>query len=84
LGQSPNRQLAKLTYDPFVAEEQAENFGELLTHYQAPLTNGQDVFMEFTSGTYVSCNPPASHTPLSGMMILAPWCLPLSSESGLW
>ena len=22
--------------------------------------------------------------PLSGMMILAPWCLPLSSESGLW
>ena len=63
LGQSPNRQLAKLTYDPFVAEEQAENFGELLTHYQAPLTNGQDVFMEFTSGTYVSCNPPASHTP---------------------
>jgi len=63
LGQSPNRQLAKLTYDPFVAQEQAENFGELLTHYQAPLTNGQDVFMEFTSGTYVSCDPPGSYTP---------------------
>ena len=25
-----------------------------------------------------------STIPISGMMILAPWCLPLSSESGLW
>ena len=62
-GQSPNETLAKMTYDPFVAQEQAENFGELLAHYQAPLTNGRDVFMEFTSGTYVSCNPPGSYTP---------------------
>ena len=63
LGQSPNRPLAKFTYDPFVAQEQAENFGELLAHYQAPLTNGQDVFMEFISGNYVSCEPPGSYTP---------------------
>src|SRR5215831_3174262 len=63
LGQIPNQKLANLTYDPFVAQEQAENFGELLAHYQAPLTNGQDVFMEFISGTYVSCNPPGSYTP---------------------
>lgn len=63
LGQSPNQKLASVTYDPFVAHEQAENSGELLAHYQAPLTNGHDVFMEFISGTYVSCNPPGSYTP---------------------
>jgi len=63
LGQSPSRKLANTVYDPFVAQEQAENFGELLAHYQAPLTDGQDVFMEFISGTYNSCNPPGSYTP---------------------
>lgn len=63
LGQLPTQKLANLTYDPFVVQEQGENFGELLTHYQAPLTNGQDVFMEFISGTYTSCNPPGSYTP---------------------
>ena len=63
LGQLPAQRLANLTYDPFVPQEQAENSGELLAHYQAPLTNGQDVFMEFISGTYVSCNPPGSYTP---------------------
>jgi len=52
-----------MTYDPFVAQEQAENNGELLAHYQAPLTDGQDVFMEFISGTYNSCNPTGSYTP---------------------
>src|SRR5713226_8735968 len=62
-GQSPSEQLAKMTYDPFVAQEQAENNGELLAHYQAPLTDGQDVFMEFISGTYNSCNPTGSYTP---------------------
>src|SRR5215467_15699625 len=63
LGQLPTQKLANLTYDPFVAQEQAENSGELLAHYQAPLTNGQDVFMEFISGTYASCNPPGSYKP---------------------
>jgi len=63
LGQNPNLKLASQVYDPFVAQEQAENSGELLAHYQAPLTNGQDVFMEFISGKYVSCNPPGSYTP---------------------
>ena len=63
LGQLPNTKLASQVYDPFVAQEQAENNGELLAHYQAPLTDGQDVFMEFTSGTYVSCKPAGSYTP---------------------
>ena len=47
LGQTPNRKLTSIVYDPFVAREQAENSGELLAHYQAPLTSGHDVFMEF-------------------------------------
>jgi hypothetical protein len=63
VGQSPNRKLANMPYDPFLSQEQGENFGELLAHYQAPLTDGQDVFMEFISGKYVSCNPPGSYTP---------------------
>ena len=63
VGQNPSEKLTSMTYDPFVAKEQAENNGELLAHYQAPLTDGQDVFMEFISGTYVSCTPPGSYTP---------------------
>jgi hypothetical protein len=63
VGQSPSNKLASMTYDPFVAQEQGENGGELLAHYQAPLTDGQDVFMEFVGGTYNSCNPPGSYTP---------------------
>src|SRR5437667_10993885 len=47
LGQSPNLKLASQVYDPLVVQEQAENGGELLAHYQAPLINDQDVFMEF-------------------------------------
>ncbi|HMF93129.1 MAG TPA: hypothetical protein VKE96_02495 [Vicinamibacterales bacterium] len=63
VGQSPAQKLASLVYDPFVGQEQSENFGELLAHYQVPLTDGQDVFMEFIGGRYVSCNPPGSYTP---------------------
>jgi hypothetical protein len=63
VGQSPERILASMVYDPFVPQKQGENFGELLTHYQVPLTDGQDVFMEFISGSYTSCNPPGSYTP---------------------
>jgi hypothetical protein len=63
VGQNPSQKLASVVYDPFVAQEQAENRGELLAHYQAPLTDGQDVFMEFIGGKYVSCNPPGSYTP---------------------
>jgi hypothetical protein len=63
LGQNAGHKLASMTYDPFVAQEQAENGGELLAHYQAPLTDDQDVFMEFIGGKYVSCNPVGSYTP---------------------
>ncbi len=62
-GQSPQAQLANITYDPFIAQEKAEDSGELLAHYQVPLVDGNLVFMEFKTGTYVSCNPPGSGQP---------------------
>ena len=56
-GQSPNRILADIVYDPFVEQEKASAFNifgaeDLLVHYQTPLVDGDDVFMEFKSGTY--------------------------------
>jgi len=50
-GQSPNRILANVVYDPLAGDErQAE--GELLSHYQVPMVNGNDVFMSFRFGTF--------------------------------
>ncbi|MBZ5719387.1 MAG: hypothetical protein LAO03_03300 [Acidobacteriia bacterium] len=63
VGQSPNRQLVDITFDPFAAQEQAETYGELLTHYQSPLIDGNKVFLEAKSGTYISCQPPGSGMP---------------------
>ncbi|MFL6208133.1 MAG: hypothetical protein ACJ74W_04745 [Pyrinomonadaceae bacterium] len=55
-GQNLNRVLADIVYDPFVAQEKApENGdGDLLVHYQTPLVDGNDVYMEFKTGTYTS------------------------------
>jgi Bacterial Ig-like domain (group 3) len=61
-GQLPQGKLSDLVFDPFVSAEVAES-GALLTHYQAPLISGATVFMNFKSGTYVSCNPPGSGKP---------------------
>jgi hypothetical protein len=55
--QGLNKQLADIIYDPFVAQEQAEFSGDLLAHYQATLTDGNDFYMESKSGQYPSCNP---------------------------
>src|SRR5262245_26676819 len=57
VGQSPNQVLANIIYDPFVEQEKASGqrvFGDasLFVHYQTPLVDGNDVFMEFKSGTY--------------------------------
>lgn len=61
-GQNPVNQLANIIYDPFVAQEQAENaplYGQnvLTVHYQTPLIDGNDVYMVQEGGIYVSCNP---------------------------
>src|SRR5215472_3731406 len=63
VGQSPDVQLADITFDPFVAQEQAESGGDLLAHYQAPLVDGNNVFIEYKTGVYVSCQPPGSGRP---------------------
>ncbi len=63
VGLVPTRQFADITYDPFVAQAQAESSGELLAHYQVPLIDGNMVFIEYKTGTYTSCNPPGSHQP---------------------
>src|SRR5262245_9284104 len=51
-GQSMNRILASIVYDPLVPAEMAANDGDLLAHYQVPLIDGARVFMEFKSGDY--------------------------------
>ena len=52
VGQSADRLLADVVYDPFVPDEQKASFGDLLAHYQAPLLDGNDVFMEVKTGSY--------------------------------
>ena len=60
-GQSPTKQLAQITYDPFVPQEQIESGrGDLLVHYQVPLVEGNHVYMEFKTGTWVPCPTPGS------------------------
>ncbi len=46
------KQLANIVVDPFAENERAEAGGALLVHYQTPLSDGGDVFMEVKSGTY--------------------------------
>jgi len=63
-GQNLNHVLADIVYDPFVDQEKApENGdGDLLIHYQTPLVDGNDVYMEFKSGTYTSMTTWESQT----------------------
>jgi hypothetical protein len=51
-GDSLNRILADIVYDPLVPSEQQHNDGDLLVHYQVPLVEGNDVYMESKSGNY--------------------------------
>jgi hypothetical protein len=62
-GQDVRQQLADIVYDKFVPQESAENlplFGAaaLTVHYQAPIIDGNDVYIMTKTGTYTSCNPP--------------------------
>jgi hypothetical protein len=61
-GQGLTRKLADIVYDPFVTQEQAEQGGSLVAHYQATLVDGNDFYMETKSGTYPACNPPGNWT----------------------
>lgn len=55
-GQSLNQILADIVYDPLAPQEQAATFNELVVHYQVPLVDGSDVYMEYKSGTYDATN----------------------------
>ena len=55
--QGLNKKLADIVYDPFVTQEQAEFGGDLVAHFQATLTDGNDFYMESKGGTYPSCSP---------------------------
>ena len=64
-GQRLDQILAVFLYDPFVEQERAEQFGVLAAHFQVPLVDRNDVFMEWKTGTYISCDPPGwmTHAP---------------------
>jgi len=53
-GQALNKILANIVYDPLVPDEQALNDGDLLVHYQVPLVDGDDVYMESKAGSYTA------------------------------
>src|ERR1700722_12129024 len=59
-GQPANHKLAAIRYDPFVDQEKRDTSGELLAHYQGPLTEGNSVYMEFKTGKWIACHPPTS------------------------
>src|ERR1043165_2445531 len=63
-GQTPERVLDHIVYDPFEFQEIAEGFGGLFMHYQVPLTAAVGGFyMMHKAGTYTSCDPPGSGEP---------------------
>jgi hypothetical protein len=62
-GQALGRMIATSTFDPFVAQEQAERGGGLTTHYPAPLIDGTDIYMSLETGTWTPCAPPGSGQP---------------------
>lgn len=76
-GQSATRQLADITYDPFVTQEQAESGGSLLAHYPAPLTDGNDVYLMVKTGSYTPCNP-------AGNWVNGAVCGPNAWSSQIW
>jgi len=47
-----NAILASIVYDPLTSAELAANQNSLQAHYQVPLIDGTNVYVEFKSGTY--------------------------------
>lgn len=54
VGQALTTILADSVYDPFLDAERQDSGGALLAHFQAPLTDGDDVYMVTKSGQYTS------------------------------
>ncbi len=55
-GQDVVSVLADKVYDPFTAAEEDSTGGDLLVHYQVPLLEANDVYMEFKTGTFTTNN----------------------------
>jgi hypothetical protein len=55
-GQPARHMLQDIVYDPFTAQEQTDPLSapDLSVHFQSPLIDGDNVFMEFKSGTYTT------------------------------
>jgi len=62
-GQAATSVLADTIYDPFTAAEERDAGGTLLVHYQVPLLEGNDVFMEFKTGRFIECDPVTGNPP---------------------
>jgi outer membrane protein assembly factor BamB len=80
-GQPLNRILANIVYDPLVPDEQARNGGDLLAHYQTPLVEGNDVYMEskagsYTVGSYASQTWQQNKFTWSGAQLNLVWTFP--------
>ena len=56
-GQPLHGMLSDMVYDPFLSQEVADARGDLLVHYQAPLIDGDDVYMMTKHGAYTPCHP---------------------------
>jgi len=52
VGQHLNTRLENIVYDQFVPQEQVDQGGDLLAHYQATILHQQDAYMMFKTGTY--------------------------------
>jgi hypothetical protein len=76
-GQTPSNVLADIVYDPFVAQEQFEEFGGLVVHYQVPLVTGNHAYMEFKTGTWVAC-------PAQGLWFFGYPCGPNTWNQEIW
>src|SRR5262249_49850413 len=55
-GQDLTSILADIVYDPFTQQEEDASGGTLLVHYQVPLLEGNDVYMEFKTGSFTGNN----------------------------
>ncbi|HEX3066939.1 MAG TPA: hypothetical protein VHX14_00065 [Thermoanaerobaculia bacterium] len=56
VGQALNQNLVNIVYDPLVPQEMAASGGDLLAHYQAPLVDGNNVYMVYKDGVYHTQN----------------------------
>jgi hypothetical protein len=62
-GQTLGSAAADLVIDPFIPQEMFDAGGDLTIHYQAPLVDGDNVFMMAKSGTYTPCDTYSDGSP---------------------